>query len=158
ATVITINPFTSHVFGRLGLSTVEVPIMMVASSYDLVVPPGPEQVIPFTWLGSETKYFAMLDRATHFSSLAVLSGDDAIFAVPPTLIGPDPRIAHKYLKSLSVAMLTTHLTENQNFQPYLSADYGLYLSQPEIPLSILRRIPRAALDLSRPVLLETQAN
>jgi predicted dienelactone hydrolase len=65
---IAINPVSSSIFGRDGLSQIAIPVMIVSSSGDQVTPALPEQIQPFSWLTTEQKYLVLLEGGTHFSA------------------------------------------------------------------------------------------
>ena len=144
--VIAINPFTSHVFGKEGLQQLQVPSLMIASGDDLIVPAGPEQFYPFTWLQGQPHYLALLAKGSHFSTLSELETQKGVFAIPPALLGADPRIAHRYMRALSVAFLRSYLMQDPLTLPYLQASYGQFLSEAEMPLSLIRSLPVEVLD------------
>jgi predicted dienelactone hydrolase len=138
--VIAINPLNSIVLGKQGLSKIQVPVMLMGGSQDIITPAIPEQVIPFTWLQTKNKYLAIINNATHFSTAEKLDSSEGILPVPKELVGPDPAIAQTYVKSLSVAFFQTHLLNQQQYQPYLSAAYSQYISQEPLSLSFVQSL------------------
>ena len=62
----------------------------------------------------------------------------AVLPVPPSLIGPDPAIAHSYVNALSLAFFQTHLIDQQQYRPYLSASYAKFISQAPLNLSLVQ--------------------
>lgn len=158
--VMAMNPFTSAAFGQEGLSQMTTPLLLVSSGNDVVVPPGPEQLYPFADLiaadrqrdpaasGSD-RYLALLEQGSHFSALEELPPEEAVFSVPPALLGPDPAVAHGYMKALGLAFMTTYLTDSEAYRPYLTAAYGQYLSRDPIPLRLVQSLDRSTLDRVR---------
>jgi predicted dienelactone hydrolase len=143
--ILAINPFTSRVFGPAGLGQIQVPVMIVASGGDIIVPPGPEQLYPFTWVTSPDRYLVLMDQGTHFSTIAPAPGQE-VLALPPLLLGPDPTIAQDYTEALGLAFMGYHLTGAPEFQPYLHSGYAQFLSNGAMPLSLVRSLDRAVLD------------
>jgi predicted dienelactone hydrolase len=143
--VMAMNPLSSVVLGKQGLSKIQVPVMLMGGSQDIITPAIPEQVNPFIWLQTENKYLAMIDNATHFSTAEKLDSSKGVLPVPKELIGPDPAIAQTYVKSLSVAFFQTHLLNQQQYQPYLSAAYSQYISQKPLDLSFVQSLTTAEL-------------
>ncbi|WP_425215436.1 alpha/beta hydrolase [Tumidithrix helvetica] len=133
--VLAVNPVTSTMFGKQGMSQIQIPIMIVASGDDILTPVIPEQVFPFTWLTAPIKYLVMVKGGTHFSFLA--SGEGGVLTVPQALIGADPNLAQPYLKSLSLAFFKTYLTSQVEFRPYLSSAYVKTISNATIPISLV---------------------
>lgn len=134
---IAINPFTSGLFGREGLSQIQIPIMFVSGSADPVTPALSEQIEPFTWLETPDKYLALLSGGTHFSTLA--KSNDVV-PLPPQAIGPDPAIARDYLQQLSLIFFSSYVANLPEYREYLSADYAAAISQDLMPLSLVRSL------------------
>jgi predicted dienelactone hydrolase len=63
---IAINPITSSIFGKDGMSDIQIPVTLVSSSDDKIAPALPEQIQPFTWLNNPEKYLVLLEGGTHF--------------------------------------------------------------------------------------------
>ena len=138
---IAINPITSSVFGSAGLSQIQIPVMLVSSSADKVAPALSEQILPFTWLSTPEKYLALLEGGTHFSTIGETNPLTDPLAIPSEVIGPDPTIARRYLKALSVAFFQTYIAGATQYRPYLSADYAQAISQSPLNLSLVQFLP-----------------
>ncbi|MBE9225130.1 alpha/beta hydrolase [Phormidium sp. LEGE 05292] len=139
--VIAINPLTSSIFGETGLGQIQIPVMFVAGSADIFTPAFPEQIAPFTWLTTPNKYLVVIENASHFSLLGGREEDNS--ALPPfprELVGPDPALARPYLNALSVAFFKTYLTNQPEFQPFLSANYARTISQLPFNLSLVEKL------------------
>lgn len=136
--VFAINPIDSGVFGEAGLSQIQVPTFIVAGNADTIAPALPEQIQPFTWLQTPNRYFALIDRGTHFSALGD-SNDEAI-PVPPAVIGPSPELARRYVRALSLAFFSTYIANQPNYRPYLSSSYANVLSQDPLQLSLVQTL------------------
>lgn len=135
SSVIVINPLSSRILGQEELSKINIPLMMVGGSSDSVTPLVEEQYYPFRWISSPQKYFVLLQKGTHFSTLSSSSED---IVLPASVVGADPQIAQGYMKVLSVAFFKVYLTGNKAFLPYLSASYSQYISQNEMPLKLVK--------------------
>ncbi len=145
--VMAINPLNSIVLGKSGLSKIQVPVMLMGGSEDIITPAVPEQVIPFTWLETPVKYLAIIEKGTHFSTSEKLDASaEQVFPVPAELIGPDPAIAQTYVKALSVAFFQTNLLNQQQYRPYLTAGYGKYISQAPLNLNLVRSLTEKQLE------------
>jgi predicted dienelactone hydrolase len=114
--IFAINPITSAVFGSEGISQVKTATFVLAGNADTIAPAFPEQFQPFTWLKTQDRYLAVIDRSTHFSTLGETK-DEAI-AVPPEIIGPTPALARRYVNSLSLAFFGTYIAKQEQFRPY----------------------------------------
>lgn len=138
--VMAMNAITSAVFGTEGLSQIQVPTMLVSSNADTVAPALLEQIKPFTWLTTPRKYLAMIDGGTHFSVLSGANPGAGVVALPQEVVGANPAIAHRYASALSVAFFKTYVGNQPAYRPFLSATYSQYLSDPFMPLSLVRSL------------------
>jgi predicted dienelactone hydrolase len=138
--VIAINPFSSSILSQSGVSQIQVPIMMVAASQDIVTPAVPEQIRPFTWLTTPNKYLALIENATHFTAIAEPTPENDVLPVPVALLGPNRAPAYSYIKALSLAFLQTHLLNRAEYRPYLQPSYAKYISQAPLNLSLLQSL------------------
>ena len=141
---IAINPLTSSIFGQESLSKIDIPLMIVSGSSDPVTPSLPEQIIPFTWLTTPKKYLVLFNGGTHFSTLDESTGS---IPVPETAIGPDPRIAHAYVKQLSLAFFGTYTQDRPKYASYLNSEYGHVISKRKMPLSLIQSLDPQSLKL-----------
>lgn len=147
--VIAINPITSSVFGEVGMRRIQIPVMFVSSSADTVAPALLEQMLPFTWLTSPEKYFALLEGGTHFSTIDESEPGTEAIQLPAQVIGPNPAIARRYMNALSVTFFQTYIARNKQYRPYLSAAYAQAISQSPLGLSLLQSLPPTLLTQSR---------
>jgi predicted dienelactone hydrolase len=138
---IAINPITSSIFGRDGLSQIQIPVTIVSSSADKVAPALAEQILPFTWLSANNKYLLLLAGGTHFSAADKSDPDTEPIPLPESVIGPEPALARRYLQAWSVAFFETYVVGSQQYRPYLSADYAQAISQPPLTLSLVKSLP-----------------
>jgi predicted dienelactone hydrolase len=112
-------------YGPEGFAQIDVPIMLVSGSNDIVSAVVTEQIHPFVWLQTDTKYLAMLEGGTHFSTKPGRDGAEGIFAL---LAGQNRDVGSRYYKLLSVAFWNAHLRDQEEFLPYLTARYGEAIS------------------------------
>lgn len=117
--VVAINPM-SKIFGRAGMSSIEVPTMIISGTNDLIMPPVAEQIKPFSWLDEDlAKYLVLVQPGTHFSFLQEGLG---VLPVPDAVVGPSPTSAHPILKQISTAFFQAHLNQQLEYQAYLQND------------------------------------
>lgn len=138
--ILAINSVGSRLLDRNALSKVNVPVMLIAGGADTVTPALPEQVEPFARLTTPYRYLLMMENATHFSAIDIPDGDAPTVQLPTGLVGPDPAIAHDYINALGLAFMGYHLNNEDTFAPYLNSTYARYLSQPDLPISLVRSI------------------
>lgn len=116
---IAINPM-AKIFGETGMSSIQVPTMIVSGTNDVIMPPVEEQILPFSWLDENLdKYLVLVKPGTHFSFLQEGLG---VLPVPDTVVGPSPTAAHPVLKSLSTAFFQIHLNQQPEYATYLQGD------------------------------------
>lgn len=123
--VITGHPLGGPMYGPEGFSQIDVPLLMVAGSKDIVAPVVVEQFHPFIWLETESKYLAMLDVGTHFSSKP---GREAATGIFRLLTGANRDVGSTYYKALTVAFWNVYLRGQEEFLPYLTASYAQQVS------------------------------
>ena len=147
---IAINPLTSAVFGKKGISKIDIPTMIVSGSADPVTPALPEQIRPFIWLNSEEKYLALFKGGTHFSTIKESGGS---IPVPEKALGPDPAIAQNYLKQLSLLFLNEPRSSESGDYSSLQApnfgclcsSYAASITQPLMPLRLIKELSEESL-------------
>ncbi|MDJ0617923.1 MAG: alpha/beta hydrolase [Calothrix sp. MO_192.B10] len=140
--VIAVNPITSTVFGQSGLSQVQIPVMVVASSDDTVAPALYEQILPFSWITNPQKYLALLSGGTHFSAIGNGSSASEAVELPSQLIGDNPQQARSYMKSLSMPFFGTYVVGSSQYRRYLNAGYAQLISRQSIGLSLIRSLTK----------------
>ncbi|MEM7579763.1 MAG: alpha/beta hydrolase [Cyanobacteria bacterium P01_A01_bin.80] len=138
--VLAINPVTSWLLGQEELSKVKIPAMIIAGKDDIVSPPIPEQIRPFTWLSSPEKYLVVIKGGTHFSVLNGETLEDKTIPVPPGFIGEQPEIASSHIKALSLAFMGKYLLNERRYAPYVSSAYAQFISKEPITLSLVESV------------------
>lgn len=134
--VIAVNPFSSRILGRKGLSQLQIPVMLLSSSNDMLTPMADEQVYPFAGLETDNKYLAVMERGTHFSFIG--GEGTSSFPVPTELVGPSPELAYPYLIALSTAFFKTYIAGELDYRQYLSESYVESISQAPFNLYLLQ--------------------
>ncbi|GAB1541576.1 alpha/beta hydrolase [Scytonema sp. NUACC21] len=138
--VIAVNPITSSVFGEAGLSQVQTPVMIAASSDDTIAPALYEQIRPFSWIENSQKYLAVISRATHFSAIGEGSGSTNQVALPSEIVGEDPSQARRYLNVLSLPFFATYVAGMPKYEAYLNAAYAKVISNQSVSLSFIQSL------------------
>lgn len=132
-------PLTSAIYGPEGMGKITIPTMIVSGTHDIVMSPAiDDQIRPFTWLKTPQKYLALFVPGTHYSS----SEDRYIARLPEFMRGPSPATGREYLEALSVAFFQVHLSDRQDYAPYLNQAYAKTISQPELKLDIVRSLKK----------------
>ena len=140
--VVAIAPL-GKLFGRAGISSIQIPTMLVSGTHDLITPPVAEQIRPFIWLNDNLdKYLVLVKPGTHFSFLQEGLG---ILPIPDTIVGPSPTSAYPAIKALSTAFFKVHLDRQPEYQTYLQSDRASQLSNDAFELSIIRSLTETKL-------------
>jgi predicted dienelactone hydrolase len=143
--VLAINPIGSSLLGEADYASIRVPVMMVSGTADTIAPALPEQIRPFTWLQTPERYLLLLQGGTHFSSIDVPDLEASVSAgrlvqLPSEVVGPDPEIAHLYLKSMSLAFFGLYVADDSTYLPYLEASYASYITEVPMPINLVQAI------------------
>ncbi|MBW4632137.1 MAG: alpha/beta hydrolase [Iphinoe sp. HA4291-MV1] len=135
---IAINQIDSSIMGQASLSQIKIPVMIMAGSADTVAPALPEQIQPFTWLTTPNKYLVLINGGTHFSTIG--ESQSSGVPVPEQVIGPNPALAQRYVRTLSLPFFQTYLANEPSYRRYLNADYINTISQQPLPLSLVQSL------------------
>jgi predicted dienelactone hydrolase len=136
---IAVNPITSSIFGKTGLSQIKTPVMIVSSSDDTVAPALSEQILPFSWLTNSPKYLVMLVGGTHFSTIGNGNPANQQVALPTDMIG-DASQARRYMNILSLPFFQTYVAGKPQYIPYLNATYAQSISSKSLGLSLVQSL------------------
>ncbi|MEH1781062.1 MAG: alpha/beta hydrolase [Nostoc sp.] len=136
---IAVNPITSSIFGKAGLSQIKTPVMIVSSSDDTVAPALSEQILPFSWLTNSQKYLVMLVGGTHFSTIGNGNPANRQVALPADMIG-DASQARRYMNVLSLPFFQTYIVGKSQYTPYLNAGYAQSISSKSLGLSLVKSL------------------
>jgi len=136
---IAVNPITSSIFGKAGLSQIKIPVMIVGSSDDTVAPALYEQILPFSWFTNSQKYLVMLLGATHFSTIGNGNPANKQIALPANMIG-DASQARRYMNVLSLPFFQTYVAGRPKYISYLNAAYTQSISSKSLGLSLVQSL------------------
>lgn len=137
---IAVNPITSSIFGKPGLSQIQIPVMLVGSSDDTVAPALYEQILPFSWFANANKYLVMLVGATHFSTIGNGNSPNEPTGLRSQVIGDNPAQARRYMNALSLPFFQTHVAEKSQYAAYLNANYAKAISSQPLSLSFVQSL------------------
>ena len=127
--VVVHNPVNRSIFGPDGLSQIKIPVLMGAGSYDPATPFVFEQLGSFTWLDTPNKYLMLLEGQAHVDVSAIDGGISEAIESVEELTLPEPQLLQQYGYSTLVAFAEVHVSDNEDFLPYLQSSYLDYLSQ-----------------------------
>ena len=101
---VVLNSFGSLLWGQRGLASIEVPVLSIGGSMDLITPPLTEQLRPFQQLQHPGSRLALVEGGSHFSPVG-LRRDQALMQLGSDLVGEDPRLVQQALVELHVRYL-----------------------------------------------------
>ena len=140
--VFSVYPLTNPIFGKEGISQIDIPTAIIAGGKDNVSPPVQNQIYPWLWLKTPDKYLALISQGGHLTT--VKPKDRGIEGIPKVEETPqtDPQgeIAIDYLESLSVAFFNRHLQGLKEYRPYLTADYAKSISQENLSIYLTQSL------------------
>lgn len=137
--VFSVYPTTSHIFGPEGISQIDIPTVIWASSEDIIVQAVQNQIHPFVWLETPQKYLFIQVPGNHFST----APDQVIQGLPiKRQKSNDGReaIARKQLQGMTVAFFKVHLEGLEEFTEYLTAAYTETISQSNFAVYLIRSL------------------
>jgi predicted dienelactone hydrolase len=127
--VIAKNPFTSGVFGRQGLSKIDIPVAFLGGNYDPATPFVLEQVRTFSWLSTQNKYLGLKEGQAHISIDQLDLGIPEVLDMISAIELAESALVDSYVNPISLAFLEVHLLGNDKFKHFLTSAYGEYLSR-----------------------------
>ncbi|NJK77236.1 MAG: alpha/beta hydrolase [Microcoleus sp. SU_5_6] len=145
---IAMNPTTSLLFGETGLSAIQIPTLIVASSADKTTPALNEQIAGFPKIPSP-KWLVGLVGGTHLSvkdpsttldqadrPSTVITGDE--------VVGDRALSIRNYIQAVSLAMAAQMTPEADKYAIFLTPEYAQFASTTEIPVRLVTEIPPEA--------------
>lgn len=136
---LAINPIDGSIFGPKGMSKIQIPVAIAASSEDVVASAVLEQVKPFSWIVNSERYLFVVRGVGHVADVRSF-----IRAFMPSLesLIPDNNIEplKEYARIFVLALVQTHVAHRNTYRPYLQAGYALSVSQSPNQVSILRSL------------------
>ncbi|MBD2493174.1 alpha/beta hydrolase [Nostoc sp. FACHB-280] len=141
---IAINPITSSIFGKTGLSQIKTPVMIVASSNDTVAPALFEQILPFSWFSNPQKYLVTLVGGTHFSTIGEGNLGSGQIALPADVVG-DVLQARRYINAFSVPFFQTYIAKQPQYVSYLHPAYAQKISSLTLGLNVVQSLSQTEL-------------
>jgi predicted dienelactone hydrolase len=153
---IALNPTTSLMFGDTGLTKVQVPTLVLASSADKTTPALTEQVIAFDKLPIP-KFFVGIVGATHLSVKDPNATLDQRGKINTPLsggeiVGEQANDIRRYIKAIALAFAAQSTPEANKYAVFLTSDYAQYASTKAFPIRLITQIPPDALVVVKEIL------
>jgi predicted dienelactone hydrolase len=140
--LIVTNPLTGLLFGEAGLSQVQVPTLMLASTHDSVTPMAKQQLGPFMELGGP-KYLMTVIGGSHLSVGDPNNLNADLHRIPFMPELPDSATAplRDFLQGISLSFIMQQTAEAETYAPALSAHYAHLYSTDELSLRLTEDLP-----------------
>ena len=111
--IIGFNAFGSLIWPKEKSSGIDVPILLIGGTYDLITPLIGEQFKVFLSANNSLNRFLIVEGASHFSPIRIknsLEGNNDIFKIKESFIGSDP----KSVQDLSLKTLVAFINNIKN--------------------------------------------
>jgi predicted dienelactone hydrolase len=99
--VVTFNGFGSLLWPHRGLQDLNVPVLLVGGSLDLVTPPVQEQLAVFAGARHPRSRLVLVEGASHFSPVRIDNRGEALFRLGEELVGIEPLKVQALLLNLT---------------------------------------------------------
>ncbi|MEH2055853.1 MAG: alpha/beta hydrolase [Nostoc sp.] len=148
---IALNPTTSLMFGETGLTKVQIPTLVLASSADKTTPALTEQIAGFDKIPSP-KWLVGIVGGTHLSVKDPNTTLDQI-GKPNTpisggeVVGEQAADVRKYVKAIALAFAAQMTPEAKKYAVFLTSDYAQFASTSAFPFRLITQIPPDAMTL-----------
>ncbi|MEG4815647.1 alpha/beta hydrolase [Microcoleus sp. K5-D4] len=141
---IAMNPITSLLFGETGLSAIQIPTLIVASSADKTTPALAEQIAGFPKIPSPKwlvgfvggTHLSVKDPSTTLNQVrrpnTVMSGDE--------VVGDQAVSIRNYIKAISLATVAQLTPEADKYAVFLTPEYAQLASTSAIPVRLVTEI------------------
>ncbi len=146
---IALSPTTSLMFGETGLTKVQIPTLVLASSADKSTPALTEQIVAFDKIPSP-KWLVGILGGTHLSVKDPSTTLDQI-GQPNTpfsgseIVGEQASDVRKFVKAITLAFAAQMTPEAKNYAIFLTPDYAQFASTAAFPFRIITQIPPDAI-------------
>ncbi|MBA2750054.1 MAG: alpha/beta hydrolase [Tatlockia sp.] len=141
---IALNPVVGQLFGENGLSKINIPVLVLASTDDAITPILNHQLRPFTQLGAQ-KYLITAIGGTHLSV-----GNPHSQALTDTGVikerrGAEAQPLRQLISGVSLAFINQLTPNAKLYEPFLTPAYAQSLSTPNLPLRLSTELPQSVI-------------
>lgn len=138
--VIAFNPVNASIFGRQGLSQIQVPIVIGASGYDPATPLVAEQAYSFTWLTSPERYLLLARGGSHTPQLTATINRILSPSFDAEQLAEDIALFRSNIRALLLAFLQVYLADQPDYERYLQPYNIRTLGDPPFEFSLVRSL------------------
>ena len=143
--VFAVNPVNNSIFGPEGLGQVDIPVALVAGSFDPAAPAIFEQLLSFPWITSSQKYLMLAEGQAHVDFSQLDAGITQTLNSFSDLTLPSPNLIDSYGNALTLAFFQTFVAEQSEYNMYLQPAYAHYISQEPFAVYLLEANQEAEL-------------
>ncbi|WP_193199099.1 alpha/beta hydrolase [Nostoc sp. MG11] len=146
---IALSPTTSLMFGETGLTKVQIPTLVLASSADKSTPALTEQIVAFDKIPSP-KWLVGILGGTHLSVKDPSTTLDQA-GQPNTpfsggeIVGEQATDVREFLKAIALAFAAQMTPEAKSYAIFLTPDYAQFASTAAFPFRLITQIPPDAM-------------
>jgi predicted dienelactone hydrolase len=132
----------SNLFGKTGMSKIQIPVVLAGGVYDIAAPVVPEQVEPFGWLTTSEKYFYLAENTSHTANLTRIT-EKLFHPGVETAKSVDESIQwfRGAIETLVVAYGRVYLLDQDDYRPYLTSAYIEAASREPQKLHLVSSLP-----------------
>lgn len=123
------NPVNSSVFGPSGLDQIQIPVSIMAGSYDPATPAVFEQFNTFPWFTTPNKYLGLIEGQAHVDFSELDAGITETINSVEWLTLPNPALVDNYSNAFGLAFFNVYIAQAEEFRPFLQSSYAAFLSQ-----------------------------
>ncbi|MBD2355374.1 alpha/beta hydrolase [Tolypothrix sp. FACHB-123] len=150
---IALSPTTSLMFGKNGLSKLQIPTLIWAASADKTVPALPEQFIGFKEMPSP-KWLVGVLGGTHLSvkDPSTTLDQEQRLNTPLSggeVVGEQAADIRKYLQAIALSFAAQLTPEAEKYAVFLTPDYAQFASTQAFPIRLVTQIPPQAMFVLR---------
>ncbi|MEA5512714.1 alpha/beta hydrolase [Nodularia sp. UHCC 0506] len=148
---IALSPTSSLMFGETGLTKVQVPTLVLASSADKSTPALTEQIVGFHQIPAP-KWLVGVIGGTHLSvkdpstTLDQVGKPNTPFA-GGEVVDQQAVDIRQFVKSITLAMAAQLTPEADQYAVFLTSDYAQLVSTPSFPFRLVTEIPPHAISM-----------
>ena len=150
---IAFSPISSLMFGETGLTKVQVPTLILASSADKITPALTEQIVGFTKIPSP-KWLVGIIGGTHLSVKDPSGTLDqkGKLSTPfggGEIVDEQAVDVRQFVKAVTLAMAAQLTPEAKKYAVFLTPDYAQVASTAKFPFRIVTDIPPSAISMEK---------
>ncbi|PSF35716.1 dienelactone hydrolase [Aphanothece hegewaldii CCALA 016] len=130
-------PFGKSLYGKAGISQIDIPIFWQATDEDLITPLLIEQTPAFSWLTTPDKYFSLAEKLPHTRiGLSIMNQLIARKLPVDKLL----QLTQTYLSALNLAFFKVYIAQDEQYRPYLQQSYADVLTEKPYNLLLVKSL------------------